>query len=130
MRRRLFWAVTALGAMTLALPARAQEQDVPPDPRVSPATITAAPTLPPAAPMVLSESAVDGFCASRSGAPIWLRDGDSRDAAGKLVGFLRNAELDGLLNGPELAANVRSAIARGLPDDDKTISVAWVRYVR
>jgi hypothetical protein len=116
--------------MTLALPARAQEQDVPPDPRVSPATITAAPTLPPAAPMVLSESAVDGFYASRSGAPIWLRDGDSRDAAGKLVGFLRNAELDGLLNGPELAANVQSAIARGLPDDDKTISVAWVRYVR
>ena len=43
---------------------------------------------------------------------------------------LRHAPLDRLSDGPALAANVETAIARAQPGDDKTISAAWVRYVR
>jgi murein L,D-transpeptidase YcbB/YkuD len=85
---------------------------------------------PEAAPLVLSDSAVDAFYAARAGAPLWFRDADSRAAATKLAALLRNAALDGLADGPELASSVEAAAARGMPDDDKTISVAWVRYAK
>jgi murein L,D-transpeptidase YcbB/YkuD len=158
MGRGRFRAVTALGALALALPAHAQQQDVAPVPAetapaaivaptaeptasaapeagTTPASAPVAPTPPVAAapasaPVVLSDSSVDSFYTARAGAPVWFRDAETREAATKLAALLRNGELDGLADSAELAAAVDAAIARALPDDDKTISVAWVRYVR
>ena len=66
----------------------------------------------------------------RSGARIWFRDPDTRTAAMKLPAILERAPIDGLPDGPALAAEVEAAIARGQPDDDLVLSNAWVRYVR
>ena len=84
---------------------------------------------PASASLVLSDSAVDAFYRVRGGAPVWFRDTDARAAAGKLAALLHNAELDGLADATDLASAVDAAIARGSLDDDKTISVAWLRYV-
>ena len=73
---------------------------------------------------------VDLFYAARNQAPLWLKDEAGRAAAAKLPPLLRTAALDGLANGPGLAADVEAAIARGQPADDKIISAAWVQYVR
>ena len=70
---------------------------------------------------------VDLFYLARGGAPIWLRDDGGRAAAQAFANLLRNAPLDGLAEGPELAAKVEAAIAA---NDDKTVSAAWVRYVQ
>ena len=66
----------------------------------------------------------------RPGARIWFRDPDTRTAAMKLPAILERAPIDGLPDGPALAAEVEAAIARGQPDDDLVLSNAWVRYVR
>jgi L,D-transpeptidase YcbB len=89
---------------------------------------TPAPGLNVAAPS--AEEGVDLFYAARAEAPVWLKDGVSRAAAAKLPAILRNATLGGLSNGPALAARVEAAIAAGDARDDKTISAAWVQYVR
>jgi murein L,D-transpeptidase YcbB/YkuD len=79
---------------------------------------------------VLADSAVDAFYAARGGAALWFRNADSRTAAERLVSRLHHADLDGFAEGPQIASAVEAAIAAGQPADDKTISVAWVRYVR
>jgi murein L,D-transpeptidase YcbB/YkuD len=91
----------------------------------APAATVAAPVEP-----VAADLGIDLFYAARAEAPVWLKDEASRAAAAKLPPILRNAPLDGLSDGPELAANVETAIARAQPGDDKIISAAWVRYVR
>jgi murein L,D-transpeptidase YcbB/YkuD len=150
MGRGRLLAVSALGALALALPAHAQDQDVAPVPTettpaaraeptpeptapeaaAAPAPPPVLPAAPASAPLVLSDSAVDSFYAARAGAPVWFRDAETRDAAGKLAALLRHSDLDGVADSAELAAAVGAAVARGLPNDDKTISIAWVRYVR
>ncbi len=173
MKRGRLWSVTALGALTLSIPAQAQEQDVAPAPAsetsgraaVNPVSLLstttptspaeAAPTpTPPApvapvdstptpspapatapmdvatAPVILADSSVDAFYAARGGAALWFRNQDSRMAADRLLTRVRHADLDGFAEGPETAAAIEAAIASGLPNDDKAISVAWVRYVR
>ncbi len=146
---------TALGALALAVPAQAQEQDVAPAAVVEttvPGTTAAAPTMPAettlapavpessvsaiapadaaAPPVVLADSEVDAFYAARGGAALWMRSADSRAAAERLVSRLRHADLDGFAEGPQTASAVGAAIAAGQPSDDKAISVAWVRFVR
>jgi L,D-transpeptidase YcbB len=69
---------------------------------------------------------IDLFYASRNAAPIWLKDEAGRAAATAFAAILRNAQLDGVSNGPELAAKVEAAAAA---NDDKAISAAWVRFV-
>jgi murein L,D-transpeptidase YcbB/YkuD len=148
MRRRLS-VVTAWGVLALAAPAVARVQDGASLPQVQDVAPTPAPEAVPATPpdaaaasepatlasspepasLVLSNSAVETFYAARAGAPVWFRDTDSRAAAGKLAALLHNAELDGLADAAELASAVDASIARGMADDDKTISVAWLRYV-
>jgi murein L,D-transpeptidase YcbB/YkuD len=91
-------------------------------------TATDAPTVPQLlAPSAVPENQIDLFYAARNQAPIWLKDEDGRAAAQSLVSILRNATLDGLSDGPELAGKVETAIAA---NEDKTISAAWVRYVQ
>ncbi|HEY6048570.1 MAG TPA: L,D-transpeptidase family protein, partial [Sphingomicrobium sp.] len=43
---------------------------------------------------------------------------------------MKNAPIDGLAEGPALAAKVEAALASGLATDDPVISEAWVRYVQ
>ena len=66
----------------------------------------------------------------RSGAPVWLRDEAGRQAAARVAEILDHAPLDGLAEGPALAASVRAAIAGGTLGDDAAISLAWLKYVR
>ena len=99
------------------------------------AIATAAPSLaqdpaPAAAPLVAAGNGVESFYATHGQAPIWFRDPASREAAAKLPAILRRAVLDGLDEGPELAAGVEAALVGGQLADDKILSAAWVRYVQ
>jgi murein L,D-transpeptidase YcbB/YkuD len=131
---------TAIAAL-VPLSAPAAAQDVAP-PAVAPSTAAVA-----AAPARPADSNVEPFYASRPGMLLWLRSADTRAAAAKLPEILRRATLDGLADGPALAASVEAAIARSAAaaapaaapatavpaasqTDDKIISTAWVRYVQ
>ena len=90
-------------------------------------------------PAPVADTNVDPFYASRPGQLIWLKSADSRAAAVKLPDILRRATVDGLTDGPALAATVEAALARNpaapatpatAVADDKAISFAWVRYVQ
>jgi murein L,D-transpeptidase YcbB/YkuD len=93
----------------------------------------------PGAPAVFTPSeaqAVNAFYASRGGAPLWLKSGADSSAARELVGILARAQLDGLDNGPALAAQAQALIGRAQAGDpaalaaaDRLLSVAWVSYV-
>ncbi|HVM23105.1 MAG TPA: L,D-transpeptidase family protein [Sphingomicrobium sp.] len=69
------------------------------------------------------------FYAARPGTLLWLTE-PGRAGAARLAQRLREARVDGFAEGPALAAAVEAGLARGLPDDDKVISSAWVRYVQ
>ena len=86
---------------------------------------SAGPTAPAAAP--LPDSPIDLFYLARNEAPIWVKDDTGRAAAHAFADILRNAALDGLSDGPELAGKVEAAV---LANDDKAISAAWVHYVQ
>jgi murein L,D-transpeptidase YcbB/YkuD len=75
----------------------------------------------------VSDSPIDLFYIARNQAPIWVKDDSSRAAAHAFADILRNAALDGIPDGPELAGKVEAAI---LANDDKAISAAWVHYVQ
>jgi murein L,D-transpeptidase YcbB/YkuD len=125
----------------LALAAPAAAQDVAPA-----AAPVAAPIV--TAPARAADSNVEPFYAARPGMLLWLRSADTRAAAAKLPEILRRATIDGLAEGPALAASVDAAIARSQESaaapatgatasvpavsqaDDKIISTAWVRYVQ
>ena len=109
MRQRRKWLI---GAAALAAPLHAQGA----------MTETVAPAV--------AGSAVEAFYSSHPGTLLWFRDADSRAAAARLPALLRQAPLDGLADGPVLAAGVEAAIARGQPDDDRILSSAWVAYVQ
>lgn len=118
MRAWALWVSAA--AMGAAAPALAQ--DVAPAPVAAPA-VAAAP-----APVVSSD--VAPFYAAHPATLVWLKDADTRAAAAKLVEVLKRAPIDGLADGPALAASVETALASGTPADDQIVSTAWVRYVQ
>ena len=92
-----------------------------------------------ASPSIVSGTAnpaVNAFYAARRGAPLWLQAGADSNAARELIGALRRAQLDGLSNGPALAAQGQAMLARaqsGNPADvaaaDRFLSDAFVAYV-
>ncbi len=89
---------------------------------------------PPALP---SASAVAAFYKMHRIAPMWFRGSSASPAAQRLVGILKRAHLDGLAMGPQLAAQVETAIARaatGKPADvmasEQMVASAWVLYVQ
>jgi murein L,D-transpeptidase YcbB/YkuD len=101
------------------------------------AALTVTPAAAAQMPTLAAEGAVASFYASRQNAPLWLRGGPKSESATELVGILRRAELDGLPNGPQLAAQAEAAIARaqsGNPKDlaaaERLLSTAWVLYVQ
>jgi murein L,D-transpeptidase YcbB/YkuD len=102
----------ALALLLAAFPAALNAQTAPPLPQT--------PASAPASPL-------DLFYAARNQAPVWLQDESTRGAATAFVALLRNADLDGLADGPQLAATVEAAIGA---NDDRTISAAWVRFVQ
>jgi murein L,D-transpeptidase YcbB/YkuD len=123
MRQARSWL--AASAMAIAAPLCAQDVA----PAAAPAAVSpAAPAALPSSPAASSN--VDAFYAARPGVLVWLRDADTRAAAARLPEILRRATLDGLADGPALAASVEAALAGGQPADDKIISTAWVRYVQ
>lgn len=109
-------------AVAASTPVQAQETDVgPPRAIVSPA--------PPPATTAIDDN-VAPFYAAHPGTLIWLRSTDTRSAASRLIDILQRSPVDGLSDGPVLAAQVQSALASGTPADDQIISRAWVRYVQ
>src|SRR5438552_9576252 len=82
------------------------------------------------------DQAASAFYASRSGSPLWFRDGAESSAARTLIDVLQRASLDGLPGGPALAAQAQLLIIRAQAGDpaalraaDRTLSTAWVEYV-
>jgi murein L,D-transpeptidase YcbB/YkuD len=117
---RHFLIAAALAGAVFAAPVDARKKAPPPPPPA------------PVIPQVHSgDAAIDAFYFyDRSGAPIWLRDDAGRQAAARVAEILDRAPIDGLSDGPALAATVRSAIAGGTLGDDAAISLAWLKYVR
>jgi murein L,D-transpeptidase YcbB/YkuD len=104
-----------------------------------PASAATTPELPGAAIQVSPSAAqaVQAFYANRGGAPLWLRSGADSTAARELIGILDRAPLDGLDNGPMLAAQAQALLARAQSGDrsavdaaDRLLSAAWVSYVQ
>jgi murein L,D-transpeptidase YcbB/YkuD len=117
--RHFSWAVAAGLALCAAAPADARKKPPPPPPA-------------PVIPQVKSgDASVDTFYFyDRSGAPMWLGNESGRQAAARVAQILDRASIDGLSEGPALAARVRAALAGGTLDDDAAISLAWMKYVR
>ena len=83
-----------------------------------------------------ADQAVSAFYAARGGAPLWLRGANS-SAANALIDALQRASLDGMPNGPALALQAQSLMARASTGDDQAranadrlLSIAWVQYVQ
>ncbi|MEO7564394.1 MAG: L,D-transpeptidase family protein [Sphingomicrobium sp.] len=122
MVRRVFWTAIAGAALVASASADARKKVQLPPP-------------PPPAPVIpqvrTGDAAVDAYYFhDRAGAPVWTRDDASRAAAMRVAEILRRAPIDGLAEGPVLAATVQSALAAGTLDDDARISLAWLKYVR
>lgn len=122
---RLRYLTCSAFAIVAASSALAQEPAAAPVP--APVAVAPAPT---AAPMVVTDGGVESYYATHGQLQIWFLNSATREAAAKLPAILRRATFDGLAEGPELAAGVEAALARGLPADDKLLSAAWVRYVQ
>ena len=99
-----------------------------------PVSAATSPELPGAALQV--SPSVDAFYASRHGAPLWLRSGADSSAVRALMGVLERSPLDGLGDGPALAARAQALLGRAQAGDpaalaaaDRLLSTAWVSYV-
>ncbi len=123
MAMRGSWLAIAVAGLALGLAAPADARRKPPPP-------------PPPAALVIphvssGDAAIDAFYYyDRAGAPIWLRDEAGRQAAVKIAEILMRAPVDGLAEGPALAATVQAAIIGATLADDAKISLAWLKYVR
>jgi L,D-transpeptidase YcbB len=117
---RILAGVACAALTTIALPARG-ESGAP-----SPFAMSADP----------ADQAVANFYAARGGALLWFRSGADSSAARELIGVLKRATLDGMPDGPALAAQDEALLARAEAGDtgalaaaDRTLSDAWVKYV-
>ncbi|HEY6049052.1 MAG TPA: L,D-transpeptidase family protein [Sphingomicrobium sp.] len=80
---------------------------------------------------------MSNFYASRRGARLWFRGGADSNAARELIGVLERAPLDGVPNGPAIAAQAQALMARAQSGDtaaltaaDHLLSSGWVQYVQ
>lgn len=82
-----------------------------------------------------SFSQVEAWYATRA-SPLWFAGAVPTPAANALPAILKRAQLDGLADGPTLAAQVETAIQTasrypgGALEMDRLLSNAWVRYVQ
>ena len=101
-----------------------------------PAYAETSPELPIPTAYAQADPGVAGFYASRH-APVWLKSGADSSAARELIGVLKRSALDGLPEGPALAAQAEQLLARARGGDsaalaaaDRALSAAWVKYVQ
>lgn len=84
-----------------------------------------------------TSGAVDAFYANWRYAPIWFNGKAAKPAVQQLMRILNRAPADGFASGPQIAAQVQSALQRAatgnpaaLTAAERTISAAWVMYVQ
>jgi len=101
-----------------------------------PARAATTPQLPVSAAFDIADPGVAGFYAARPGT-VWLKTGADSPAARELIGVLKRAPLDGMAEGPAVAAQAELLLARAQTGDpaalveaDRTLSAAWVKYVQ
>jgi len=101
-----------------------------------PAKGATSPELPGASYNWSADQAVGAFYAARGGSPLWLKGGATGLAARELIDLLQRAPLDGMANGPGLAAQAQALLARAEAGDpearagaEQLLSAAWVQYV-
>ena len=124
------YLLTAIAATLVgAAPAEAKKKAPPPAPVVVAPQVTL-----PSSPNGLN---VRYFYERRNYAPIWFRAGAGDEAIGQLLGVLRRAPIDGMANGPQVAASVEAAVAAARSGDamkvkeaELALSAAWVDYVQ
>ena len=129
MRGRVYLLTALAATLVAAAPADARKKSPPPP-------------APVAAPQVALPSSPNGvtvryYYERRNYAPIWLRAGAGDEAIGQLLAVLRRAPIDGMANGPQVAANVEAAVAAARSGDpmkvkeaELVLSAAWVDYVQ
>src|SRR5688572_28992323 len=79
---------------------------------------------------------ISRFYAASKNSPIWFRAGQA-SAGPALVNILKRSPIEGFARGPQLAAQVESALASAQTGDstaliaaDRVLSAAWVAYVQ
>lgn len=118
----------AAALVSLVSPAAAQWQPQPQFP-YQPAPVMA--------PRLVESGAVARFYESRNNAPVWFRAGPRSEAATQFLTILHRAPIEGLSEGPSLAAGLqqvlRAAQSGGpvaVQQADRLFSTVWVRYVQ
>ena len=124
------WALWAVLALVAAAPADAKKKDQAPPPAPVAAPQVALPNSP-------NGATVRYFYERRDYAPIWFRAGAGDEAIGQLLTILRQAAVDGMANGPQVAAQVEAAVAAARAGDamkhkeaELALSAAWADYVQ
>ena len=122
--------LAALAALVVAAsPAEARKKAPPPAVPVAPPQV--------ALPDSPNGSAVRYFYERRNYTPIWFKSGAGDQAIGQLLTILRSAAIDGMANGPQVAARVEAAVLGAHAGDEMkhkeaelVLSAAWVDYVQ
>ena len=130
MRGRGYLLTAMAAALVAAAPADAKKKAPPPAP---------APVAPPqvALPNSPNGLAVRYFYERQNYTPIWFKPAAGDAAIGELLSILRRAPIDGMANGPEIAARVEAAVLAARAGDamkhkeaELVLSAAWVDYVQ
>jgi murein L,D-transpeptidase YcbB/YkuD len=130
MRGRAYLLTAMAATLVAAAPAEAKKKAPPPPPApVAPVQVAL-----PSSPNGVS---VRYFYERRNYAPIWFGASAGDEAIGQLLSILRRAPIDGMANGPEVAARVEAAVAAARVGDEMkrkeaelALSAAWVDYVQ
>lgn len=130
MRGRAYLLTAMAAALVAAAPADAKKKSPPPPP---------APIAPPqvALPNSPNGLAVRYFYERQHYTPLWFKAGAGSPAIGQLLSILRTAPIDGMANGPQVAANLEAAVLAAQSGDEMkrkeaelALSAAWVDYVQ
>lgn len=128
MRGRAYLLTAVAAALTAAAPADAKKKQPP-----APVPVAAPQVALPSSPNAVH---VRYFYERSNYAPIWFRQGAGDEAIGQLLSVLRRAPIDGMANGPQVAASVEAAVAAARTGDamktkeaELALSAAWVDYV-
>ena len=130
MRGRAILLTAMAASLLAAAPAEAKKKSPPPAP-----VPVAAPQVPlPASP---NGTSVRYFYERQHYSPVWFKPGAGDEAIGQLLTILRRAPLDGMANGPEVAARLEAVVAAARAGDEMkhkeaelALSAAWVDYVQ
>lgn len=130
-KKIISFAAASAASLAFATPALAQD---PPD-GVSLAVRPPVEEFSAPRPMVSNEVIAAFYDTFRPG-NIWLDRADLDPAVARLLTVLDRSAVDGLAEGPQLAATIRAELAGGIPQDparkaavDRLLSRAWMSYV-